>query len=126
MQLITGKTLHFLNSSYSHVERHRRREGVLFVAMNGLDAQSRGISDGQRVEVSNSLGTVEALCRISDSVATGVVWMPFGGLRDASDRPFSANTLTTAEATDWGGGGAFYDTLVEISPSRTRESVADH
>ena len=126
LQLITGKTLHFLNSSYSHVERHRRREGVLFVAMNGRDAQSRGISDGQRVEVSNSLGTVEALCRISDSVATGVVWMPFGGLKDASDRPFSANTLTTAEATDWGGGGAFYDTLVEISPSRTRESVADH
>jgi len=126
LQLITGKTLHFLNSSYSHVERHRRREGVLFVAMNGLDAQSRGISDGQRVEVSNSFGTVEALCRISDSVATGVVWMPFGGLKDARDRPFSANTLTTAEATDWGGGGAFYDTLVEISPSRTRESVADH
>lgn len=31
LQLITGKSLHFLNSGYSNMERHRRRAGPLSI-----------------------------------------------------------------------------------------------
>ena len=116
LQLMTGKTLHFLNSSYSHMDLHRRREGRLFVELHSDDARLRNLSDGQLVQVSNGLGTVEAVCRVSDRVRPGVVWMPFGGFADATDRRCSVNTLTTDEPTDWGGGSAFLDSFVEVVP----------
>ena len=36
LQLISGKTLHFLNSWYGHMERHRRRTGDFFIASVNL------------------------------------------------------------------------------------------
>lgn len=116
LQLISGKTLHYLNSSYAHVERHRKREGTLFVELHADDATARGIGPGARVEISNSQGTLVADCRISDRVRPGVAWMPFGGNSDAAGNPCSVNLLTPEEPTDWGGGSGFYDTFVRIRP----------
>ncbi|MBL8814457.1 MAG: molybdopterin-dependent oxidoreductase [Planctomyces sp.] len=115
LQLISGKTLHYLNSGYGHIERHRKREGVLFVEIHPDDANSRGLQDGELVNVSNELGTVTAVCRISDRIRTGVVWMPFGGLVDAAGNKRSINSVTPEEPTDWGGGSGFYDAFVEIT-----------
>jgi anaerobic selenocysteine-containing dehydrogenase len=114
LQLITGKTLHYLNSSYSHVERHRRREGGLFIELHADDVRARGLVDGQTVRVGNSQGSVLAECRVSDRVRPGVAWMPFGGWRDAANRACSANALTPEEPTDWGGGSGFYDAFVTV------------
>lgn len=114
LQLITGKTLHFLNSSYCHVERHRRREGRLFIELHADDARSRGLAEGDRVRVANHQGSVIAECRISDRVRPGVAWMPFGGWGDAANRACSVNTLTPEEPTDWGGGSGFYDAFVTV------------
>ena len=124
LQLITGKTLHFLNSSYSHIDRHRRREGTLYVEMNAADASGRSLKDGQMVDVSNSQGKVKAVCRISDRVGPGLAWMPFGGNGDAEGNPNSVNTLTPEEPTDWGGGSGFYDTFVEITACHSDPWVA--
>lgn len=115
LRLISGKTLHFLNSSYSHIERHRRREGELFVEMHADDASLRQLSDGDDVRVWNALGEVRAICRISDRVRPGVAWMPFGGLTDVSGSRLSVNTLTAEEPTDWGGGSGYYDAFIEVS-----------
>ena len=116
LQLITGKTLHYLNSSYAHIERHRSREGALFVELHVDEMQRRGLEDGQLVEVSNRQGSVKALCRVSKRVSPGIAWMPFGGLSDADGNRWSVNTLTPVEPTDWGGGSGFYDAFVEIKP----------
>jgi len=115
LQLISGKTLHYLNSSYGHVERHRNREGTLFVEVHADDARERGLQDGEPVDVSNELGTVTAVCRISDRVRPGVVWMPFGGLVDAAGNKRSVNSVTPEEPTDWGGGSGIYDAFVNIT-----------
>ena len=129
LQLISGKTLHYLNSSYSHIDRHRRREGTLFIEINAADARERSLSDGQLVEVFNEQGTVIAICRISERVGPGLAWMPFGGLGDAEGNPNSINILTPEEPTDWGGGSGFYDTFVEITEyqrdPRHHEQTAD-
>jgi len=114
LQLISGKTLHFLNTGYSHQEPHRRREGVLRIEMHRDDLESRGLSDGEFVRVRNSLGEIVAVCHSSMAVQRGVVWMPFGGLQDASGASRHVNNLTPEEPTDWGGGSGFYDTFVEV------------
>ena len=38
LQLITGKQLHYLNSGYNNMERHRRRAGELFIELHAEDA----------------------------------------------------------------------------------------
>ncbi|MBL8891787.1 MAG: molybdopterin-dependent oxidoreductase [Planctomycetaceae bacterium] len=114
LQLISGKTLHYLNSSYGHVERHRKREGTLYVELNQIDAISRNLKPGELVWVANEQGQIAAQLRYSERVQPGIAWMPFGGLQDAMGNFVSANTLTPEEPTDWGGGSGFYDTFVDV------------
>lgn len=117
LQLISGKTLHFLNSGYSHLERHRRRAGELFVELHPDDARARGVSDGGIVRVWNEGGEVTAVCHVSDRVRPGVAFMPFGGLTDARGAARSVNALTTEMPSDWGGGSGLYDAFVEVGAS---------
>jgi anaerobic selenocysteine-containing dehydrogenase len=118
LQLISGKQLHFLNSGYNNMDRHRRRAGALFVEIHADDARVRGVATGDTVAVRNARGEVRAECRVSDRVRPGVVWMPFGGLTDADGQRVSVNVLTAEEPTDWGGGSGLYDAFVEIEPAR--------
>jgi anaerobic selenocysteine-containing dehydrogenase len=99
LQLISGKTLHYLNSSYGHIERHRRRDGEPPIEIHADDALERGLRTGDAVLVTSPRGSVEAACRISDRVARGVVWMPFGRLYDAAGARKSVNALTAEEPT---------------------------
>jgi anaerobic selenocysteine-containing dehydrogenase len=115
--LITGKSLHFLNSGYSNQERHRRRAGELLVEIHPDDARARSVETGTAVRVWNSRGEVRAICSVSDRVRPGVAWMPFGGLTDAGGAKRSVNVLTAEEPTDWGGGSGLYDAFVEIAPA---------
>jgi anaerobic selenocysteine-containing dehydrogenase len=117
LQLITGKSLHFLNSGYSNQERHRRRAGELLVEIHPDDARARSVETGTAVRVWNSRGEVRAVCSVSNRVRPGVAWMPFGGLTDAGGAKRSVNVLTAEEPTDWGGGSGLYDAFVEIAPA---------
>ncbi len=114
LQLISGKTLHYLNTGYSHMERHSRREGILQIRINSADADERGLCSGQLVRVFNELGEVEAVCEVSDVVQRGVAWAPFGGIADAANVQRHVNCLTPEEPTDWGGGSGFYDTFIDV------------
>jgi anaerobic selenocysteine-containing dehydrogenase len=116
LQLITGKQLHYLNSGYSNMDRHRRRAGELFVELHADDARERGIAGGDRVSVSSALGELHAICHVSDRVRPGIAWMPFGGFADVDGQRRSVNALTPEEPTDWGGGSGFYDAFVEVVP----------
>jgi anaerobic selenocysteine-containing dehydrogenase len=115
LQLISGKTLHYLNSSYGHIERHRQREGTPPIEISADDARDRGLAAGDAVTVTSARGSIAAVCRVSDRVAPGVVWMPFGGLFDATGARQSVNVLTAEEPTDWGGGSGLYDAFVEVT-----------
>ncbi len=122
LQLITGKALHFLNSGYSNMERHRRRAGELFIEIHPDDARERRVTTGDAVRVWNTCGEVRALCSVTDRVRPGVAWMPFGGYTDASGARQSVNVLTREEPTDWGGGSGFYDAFVEVAPATATTS----
>ncbi|HET7217141.1 MAG TPA: molybdopterin-dependent oxidoreductase [Vicinamibacterales bacterium] len=124
LQLISGKQLHFLNSGYNNMERHRRRAGSLFIEVHADDARRCGVADGELVSVRSERGELHAVCRVSARVAPGVAWMPFGGFADADGHRHSVNALTPEEPTDWGGGSGFYDAFVEISPVIGASSIA--
>ena len=106
-----------MNSSYSHIDRHRSRAGTLFIELHADDARSRGVATGDMVRVSSDVGAVQAVCQVSTRVAPGVAWMPFGGLADAAGSFRGVNALVPMTPTDWGGGVGYYDAFVEVAPS---------
>ena len=106
----------FLNTSYSHLDAHAGPEGELFCELTAVDAASRGIAEGDRVRVFNDRGSLEAVARVpaSPRCRSGNVIVPFGWTWSRTRDRRNVNVLTSDAPTDWGGGVAFYDTLVEV------------
>ncbi|MDH5372470.1 MAG: molybdopterin-dependent oxidoreductase [Acidimicrobiia bacterium] len=107
----------FLNTSYTHLPKHGPREGGPFVELDPADAAARGISDGDRVDVWNDRARLSLPARISDRLRPGVVAVPFGWQSDDHGQPATANSLTSDTLTEWGGGVAYSDTLVQVASS---------
>lgn len=118
LQLMTPKHhTRFLNGSYSHLPGHGGRESGPFIEMCAADADARGVSEGQCVHVFNDRATLELPVRISTRLRPGVVSIPWGWWSRHHPDGKVANSLTNDTLTEWGGGVAFYDTLVEITGS---------
>ncbi|MEC8730493.1 MAG: molybdopterin-dependent oxidoreductase [Actinomycetota bacterium] len=116
LQLMTSKRhLRFLNSGYSHMDTHGGAEEGPFIEIDEHDAVARSLSEGDRVRVFNDRGSLELPVRISSRVRPGVVVVPWGWWEQHHRDGSVANSLTSDTLTDWGGGVAFYDTLVEVS-----------
>ena len=112
LMLLTPKRhTRFLNTSYSH--HHGHLETGPQVEIDASDAIARGIDDGDLVRVRNDRGALELPARISDRLRPGVVAVPWGWWGEES----GVNVLTNDRQTDWGGGVAFSDTLVEVEPA---------
>jgi anaerobic selenocysteine-containing dehydrogenase len=105
----------FLNSSYTHLPKHGPREGGPFVEMDPVDAAARGVSESDLVDVWNDRSRLVLEARISDRLRAGVVVVPFGWWGADHGDAATANSLTNDTLTDWGGGVAYSDTLVEVS-----------
>ena len=116
LQLMTSKRhLRFLNSGYSHMDTHGGAEEGPFIEIDEHDAVARSLNEGDRVRVFNDRGSLELPVRISSRVRPGVVVVPWGWWEAHHRDGGVANSLTSDTLTDWGGGVAFYDTLVEVS-----------
>jgi anaerobic selenocysteine-containing dehydrogenase len=123
LQLLTNKQhQRFLNGSYAHLPRHAGPEGGPWVEMCAADAQARGLDDGQCAEVFNDRGRLELPVKITDRVRPGVIAVPWGWGSAGHPDGNVANSLTNDTLTDWGGGVAFYDTLVEVAAVREQLS----
>ena len=116
LQLMTPKHHNrFLNAGYSHLPGHGGRESGPFVEMCAHDAAARGIVEGQSVHVFNDRASLEVPARITDRVRPGLVSIPWGWWSRHHSDGMVANSLTNDTLTEWGGGAAFSDTLVEIA-----------
>ncbi len=112
--LISPKThTRFLNTSYSHLPGHGDREGGNRVELDEVDAAERGIVDGDTVRVFNDRGSLTLTARLVERLRPGLAAVPFGWW-DADAAGGTANSLANDTLTDWGGGVAFYDTLVQV------------
>lgn len=110
--LTTGRVL----SQYNVGAQTRRTNNVIWHAEDVLDvheadAQARGISDGDWVEVSSRAGTTRLRARISDDIPAGVVYTTF-------HHPVSGTNVITTDNSDWATNCPEYKvTAVEIRPS---------
>jgi anaerobic selenocysteine-containing dehydrogenase len=112
--MISAKTgLHFLNTNYTNLPRHRRAAGEPMVDIAAADAAVRGIADGDRVRVHNERGELLLTARVGEGVRPGVVSVAHGWWRSLSGG--SANDLTSDGLADLGGGGDFFGTRVEVT-----------
>ena len=111
--LVSAKyALHFLNSGYAHLPRHAGAEKEPVLEMDAVDADARGIEDGEIVRIYNSRGSLEARVHVGSRVRPGVVAMAFGWWRSLAP---AVNALTSDGIADLGGGADFYGTRVEVS-----------
>jgi anaerobic selenocysteine-containing dehydrogenase len=119
LQLMTPKThTRFLNSGYSHLPKHGPLEGQPFVELSAGDAADRGLADGDQAIVFNDRAALNLPVRIGTRVRPGVVAVPFGWWAGQHADGRVANSLTNDALTEWGGGVAFFDTLVEVAAAR--------
>jgi anaerobic selenocysteine-containing dehydrogenase len=115
LQLLTPKHhTRFLNSGYAHLPKHGPAEGGPFVELVAQDAAARGLVDGDLARVWNDRASVEVPVRITDRLRPGVAAIPFGWWSRHHRDGRLANSLTNDTLTEWGGGVAYSDTLVEI------------
>ena len=73
------------------------------------------MGDGQTVRVWNDRGSITVPLRLSTSVRPGVVSVPFGWWGQHDPDGSLVNSLTNDALSDWGGGVAFHDTMVNIA-----------
>jgi anaerobic selenocysteine-containing dehydrogenase len=116
LQLLTPKHhTRFLNSGYAQLPKHGPAEGAPFVELDPSDAAARGLEDGDLARVWNDRASLAVPVRISDRMRTGVAAIPFGWWRDHHADGRTANSLTNDTLTEWGGGVAYSDTLVQVA-----------
>jgi anaerobic selenocysteine-containing dehydrogenase len=126
LEFLPRKADNYMNSTFANHPGHQRMEsrtaGVL--EMNETDAASRGIANGDEVDIFNGRGSIRLHARVcvangkdAGKVGAGVVaarldWSKLGS--DLSGAGANVNALTSERLTDIGGGATFYSTLVEV------------
>jgi arsenite oxidase large subunit len=80
-----GRTNHVWQTLYHHqlIPFYRDRMPMPFLEMHPDDARELGIVSSDLVELSNDVGTVQAMAYVSDSVKRGHTFMIFGQPRGA-------------------------------------------
>jgi anaerobic selenocysteine-containing dehydrogenase len=122
LRLMTPKAHFFLNSSFANQPRQRRAEGRPTLDMTQADAATRGLRDGESVQIGNAQGTITATLRLTDAVVSGVVALPgkwWGALDGAV-----ANLLSPS-AWSPGGQPAYNDIFVEVMRAEMQVTKAE-
>ncbi len=92
------------------------------VFINALDAQARGIRDGDKVKVYNDRGATIAPCRVTNRILPGVVDLPQGAWwtpdENGIDRRGSVNVLTSERWTPLAFGTAQHTIMVQVEKTK--------
>jgi anaerobic selenocysteine-containing dehydrogenase len=119
LQLLTVKnTKGFHNSSHANVKHLIEAEGAPTLDISHEDAQSRNITDGDKVLVKNENGSVLLKAKIRNRIRSGVVLMPHGYWPSLVEGEATSNALTNDLLTDHGGGAALHDCRVQVEKSK--------
>ncbi len=113
LNIVSPKSHSFLNSCYANMDQKIKGQGEQFVMINKVDADARGIIEGDRVRVMNGRGAFKGVARITEDVTPGVVVATLGYWRQLNDG--TVNSISSSAFTDMGHAPSFSDNLVEVS-----------
>lgn len=117
----------FLNSHYGGFEHHLPDPPQPRLDISAVDAEARGIVEGDQVRVYNGRGELFTTAAISERLQPGLVTMPFGWWAGSADAR-TVNVLTNAAVGGDDpavGSAAFHDTLVEVEPAPDARRTAN-
>ena len=90
--------------------------GTEIVEINPRDAEMRGFTDGDIVEVWNERGKVVLEIVVSDKTRPGVLYSPKGTWRDTSDTKLTVNSLIPSDIrADLERGACYNETFVDLT-----------
>ncbi len=118
----------FLNSPFANVGKPQAMEKEPLLQIHPVDAERRGIEDGEVVEAYNDRGVYRLKAVVTDLMLPGTVvsqglwWAGPDSPGAAGHSKRLANALTSSRIADMGGGATFFSTTVEI---RRAEAAAD-
>jgi anaerobic selenocysteine-containing dehydrogenase len=112
LALISPPAHHFLNSTFVNLF-HEKEVGPT-LEIHPVDAESRHIQDGAPVEIFNARGSFLARAVVTDRTRPGVLSAPSIWWSKLVPGGRNANSTTSEELTDLGGGATFYDNLVDV------------
>ena len=107
------------HSSYGYVET-LKQVNPQQLWINPVDAEARGIADGDMVQVFNDRGTVEISARVTPRVMPGVCAMPQGAQHDADmsgdriDHGGCINTLVSHRPSAFAKANPSHTILVDV------------
>lgn len=110
--LISPPAHHFLNSTFVNLF-HGKEVGPT-LEIHESDAAPRRIKTGSPVQIFNDRGNFLAKAVVTDRTRTGVVSAPSIWWNKLVPGGRNANSTTSEEVTDLGGGATFYDNLVDV------------
>jgi len=117
-RLMTSPSFYALNSSFREREDLRKRERTMFLQMNPMDAEMKGMKEGDSVIAFNQLGEVSFTLQVTPKVPSGVVVAEGVWWLNHCPGPRSVNALTSQRLTDQGEGSTFYDNTVDVRMGR--------
>lgn len=116
LTLLSPSTKNLLNSQMHGVPQIADLIGKPLVFVNPVDAQARGISDGDEVVVKNDRGEVTLTARVSEvCTAPGVLKTIKCPWPKLSQDGRNVNALTSDVLTDIGKNSTYHTNLVEIA-----------
>ncbi|KVA72149.1 molybdopterin oxidoreductase [Burkholderia ubonensis] len=115
LAMISPPARNFLNSTFVNVDSLRNTEGQPHLDIHPVDADARGIVDGDVVRIFNDRGSMQARARITDRARAGLVVGLSIWWKKLSPDGRNANEVTSQALTDLGNSATFYDCLVEVA-----------
>ena len=109
LRLLTSATARTVNSMFAEYD-----PPTAAVSVHPIDATERGLTDGDIVTVSNSLGTVTLPVAVDARMRVGVCEIPKGLWMRHVANGMVSNALISDGVNDLGGGACFNEALVLI------------
>ncbi|MEN9372762.1 MAG: hypothetical protein RIR79_314 [Pseudomonadota bacterium] len=114
LAMISPPARNFLNSSFVNVTSLQAMEREPLIEINPVDAQPRGINDGDTVKVFNTRGEYICKAHVTERARSGVVIGLSVWWRKLGINGTNVNELTSQNLTDMGAAPVFYDCGVEV------------
>ena len=115
LRLLTSATAKTVNSMFAEYD-----PPTAAVSVHPIDATERGLTDGDTVVVSNSLGTVTLPVSVDARMRVGVCEIPKGLWMRHVANGMVSNALISDGVNDLGGGACFNEALVLIEKAASQ------